>query len=47
MDLVGHLIVPTNNIIGNKIIEFFKNIGLQLEYIDKNNFVFETKRYFW
>jgi len=45
MDLVGHLIVPTNNIIGNKIIEFFKNIGLQLEYIDKNNFVFETKRY--
>lgn len=45
MDIVGHLIVPTNNIIGNKIIEYFKNIDLELEYIDKKDFLFETESY--
>lgn len=45
IDLVGHLIVPTNNIIGDKIISFFKNIDLKLEYINKNDFVFETDTY--
>tara|TARA_B100000073_G_scaffold321693_1_gene302456 strand:- start:293 stop:1252 length:960 start_codon:yes stop_codon:yes gene_type:complete len=45
MDIVGHLIVPTNNIIGNKILEYFKNIDLELEYIDKKDFLFETESY--
>ena len=45
MDLVGHLIVPKNNTIGNKIIEFFEKINLKLNYIDKNDFLFETESY--
>ena len=45
MDLVGHLIVPKNDIIGNKIIEYFESINLKLNFIDKNDFLFETESY--
>jgi hypothetical protein len=45
MDLVGHLIIPRNDIIGNKIIEYFKNINLELEYINKTDFLFESESY--
>jgi len=44
-DLVGHLIVPRNDIVGDKIINYFKNINLELNYIDKTDFVFETENY--
>uniref|UniRef100_A0A6C0JEQ6 Amine oxidase domain-containing protein n=1 Tax=viral metagenome TaxID=1070528 RepID=A0A6C0JEQ6_9ZZZZ len=45
IDLVGHLIVPTNNKAGDKIISYFKNIGLELEQINEKYFLFETKNY--
>ena len=45
IDLVGHLIVPTNNTEGNKIIEHFRGIDLSLNYINKKDFLFETENY--
>ena len=44
-DLVGHLIVPTNNLIGNRIIKYFKMFDLELEYINSKDFLFETYSY--
>ena len=43
IDLVGHLIVPTNNKVGNKIIDYFKRIDLELAFIKKEHFIFETE----
>ena len=45
IDLVGHLIVPTNDIIGKKIIEYFKKLNIELEVIKKKDFIFETDNY--
>lgn len=46
MDLVGHIIIPRNNLIGNEIINYFKNnINLELEKINKKDFFFETDKY--
>ena len=45
IDLVGHLIVPTTDKSGDKIINYFKNIDLQLEKINKKDFSFETESY--
>lgn len=45
IDLVGHLIVPINNIKGKNIINYFKNINLELNFINKNDFLFETESY--
>lgn len=43
IDLVGHLIVPEDNIKGQKIINFFKKIGIELEKIQNKDFTFETE----
>lgn len=45
IDLVGHLIVPSNNYNGNIIITYFKKLNLELEFINKNDFLFETENY--
>lgn len=45
LDLVGHLIVPKNNETGNQIINYFKNINLELEKIKKKDFYYETENF--
>jgi hypothetical protein len=43
IDLVGHLIVPEDNIKGQEIINFFKKIGIELEKIKDSDFAYETE----
>ena len=44
-DLVGHLIVPTNNEAGRKIINHFKKIDLNLKIIQQENLYAETDNF--
>ena len=45
IDLVGHLIVPTNDIMSNKICKFFKQFDIHFNKINNDDFIFETSKF--